>query len=93
MKIEELEEKFQQVRQLRWLEDIAEVYREHLALIDHNADTFTIRGIAYTCRGDGRSLDSNPHRPIPAKYLRDGLAEVLGNLEHEIETLKTEIER
>lgn len=81
------------MRQLRWLEDIAEVYREHLSLIDKNTDTYTIRGISYSCHGDGRMFESNSHRPIPAKYLRDGLAEALGNLEHEIATLKAEIER
>lgn len=93
MTIEELEEKFQQMRQLRWLEGIAEVYREHLSLIDKNTDTYIIRGISYSCRGEGRMIESNPHRPIPAKYLRDGMAEALGNLEREIANLKSEIER
>ena len=93
MTIEELEEKFQQMRQLRWLEGIAHDYREQLELIDKNPDYYTIRYIAYSCRGSERAVTINPHRPIPVQYLREGLAEALGKLEREIETLKAEIQR
>ena len=93
MTIEELEQKFVQLRNLRWMEGIAHDYREQLELIAKEPDYYTIRYIAYSCRGSERTVTIDPHYPIPVQYIRDGLAEVLGNLEHEIETLKAAIER
>lgn len=93
MTIEELEQKFVQLRNLRWMEGIAHDYREQLELIAKEHDYYTIRYIAYSCRGSERTVTINPHHPIPVQYLRDGLAEALGSLEHEIETLKAEIQR
>lgn len=93
MTIEELDQKIVQLRKLRWMEGIAHDYREQLELIAKNPDYYTIRYIAYSCRGSERTVTINPHHPIPAKYLRDGLADALSSLEHEIETLKAEIQR
>jgi hypothetical protein len=93
MTIEELEEKFQQVRQLRWLEEIAHDYREQLELIAKNPDYYTITGVRFSCRGSERGFNLNPHHPIPLQYLREGLADALSGLEREIETLKAEIQR
>ena len=93
MTIEELEQKFIQLRNLRWLEGKAHDYREQLELISREPDYYTIRYIAYSCRGSERTVPINPHHPIPVKYLREGLADALSGLEREIETLTAEIER
>lgn len=79
------------LRKLGWLKSISGQYRDHLELIEKEKENYTIRGIGYTARSDDRVFNLNPHRPIPYKYLYDGLKETLDGINKEIEQMEKEL--
>lgn len=86
-------EYFDKIRHLDWLKDISRQYKEHLALMDREKDHYTVHGIGYTARCDGRVFNVNPHRPIPSSYIYDGISAVLSSVNAEIETLERELKK
>ena len=93
MKIEEIKKKSEQVQKLEWLESIANSYEKLIQRIDREKDFFRVTGISFQCRNDGEQFNLNPHKPIPYKYIRDGLAASLDGIRAEIESLKIDIEK
>lgn len=93
MKIEEIKKKSEQIRNLEWLESIANSYEKLIQRIDREKNFFRVTGISFQCRNDGEQFNLNPHKPIPYKYIRDGLAASLDSIRAEIESLKINIEK
>ena len=87
------DEYFQAIGNLRWLERIAEEYKQHLRLIEEEKEYYRIYGIVYSARGDETAFKVNPHRPIPAVYIYNGLKEALSELEKEISEKKERLKR
>lgn len=92
MKIEQIEVKYNQVHQLRWLESIAREYEGAAEYMEKNRDTFTITGIGYENRGEQRVIHINPHRPIAIIPIRSALLGAADLIRKEVEKLKIEIE-
>lgn len=85
------EDYFNKHQHLRWLEHIAQEYKDDIALIEREWDHFTIVGVGYNARGDTSVMNFNPHRTIKPGYILDGLKEALKGLESDIEKIKEEI--
>lgn len=96
MTIQELEQKNELLRKLRWLEDIRLAYGQMLERIRRNTKdgvcSFTIEGIDYSDCGDGRTFNLNPHRTIDPRHIADGLDEAIKALDAEIAALTATIE-
>lgn len=85
------EEYIDAVNHLRWLEGIAKQYTEHLQLIEHEADYYTVQAIHYTARGDGRVFNVNSHRSIPTSFIYDGLLAALSAVNEEIKHTREQL--
>jgi len=93
MSIRELQVKIEQLRHLRWLEEIRKEYAAMTKYIENNGDSFCIIGIGYECRSEGQRFEVNPHRTLNNKYIIAALCEAVENLDQEIADLTAKIER
>jgi len=87
------EEYIQALRHLEWLKDISKQYEEHLSLMEREKGHYTVQGIVYTARSEGRTFHCNSHRPIPARYIYEGLTNALWDVNAEIEDLERKLKQ
>ena len=88
-KFDELAEK---VRHYRWLQGIADKYRDMIGLIEREKEFFTIEGFSYSARGDTKVFSINNHRTIPYRFIQDGLRLELLDIEMEMKNIEIELE-
>ena len=91
MTIEQIIEKNNQIKTLKWLEYIAQSYEDAVALIE-KYPAFTVTAIGYTCRGDGEVLNINPHRSLDNRIIAHALKEAAERVRIEANDLKAKIE-
>lgn len=88
-KFDELAEK---VHHYRWLQGIADEYRDMIGLIEREKEFFTIEAFSYSARGDTRVFSINNHKTIPYWFILDGLQSELRDIEMEMKNIEIELE-
>ena len=78
------------INTLDWLKGILKDYQAHIKLIEGEMDYYTVERIVYSCRGPG-SFCVNPHRPIPATFILEGLKAEVAVIQKEIADLEHQL--
>ena len=81
------------LRHLEWLKYISKQYEEHLSFMEREKSHYTVQGIVYTARGEGCTFQCNPHRPIPAQDIYEGLTKAIRDVNAEIEDLERKLKQ
>lgn len=84
------EEYLAKLNRLRWLNGIANDYKEHLKMITKEKDYFRVYGIQYAARSDPSMMDVNSNF-FPVSCIEQGLVQGLLKVNTEIYALKEEI--
>lgn len=85
------EEYIQKVRHLEWLKGIAKDYRSHAETLKKHPFEVTVQAVVYTIKGSSYRIETNPHRPIQARYIYGGLTAVIEDLDKEIKVAEDEL--